>query len=102
MLPGIIDGVCIECGGTQLLDSSKIVWINHHGEFSTGLPDYWLLIIQNQQNKWGLPYYGESNCPECGRRTIISQMKYPNGNSELSHNCGNCGVIKIRIMGGHV
>lgn len=99
MLPRMSDGICEDCGGTEILNPSKICWLNYHSEFSTGLPDYWLLIIQPQHNKWGLPYYSESNCPKCNKRSIISQMKYPNGTSEICHNCESCGIIKIKTFG---
>jgi len=95
ILSRIINGTCETCGKNEYLESSKISWLNYHSEFSTGLPDYWLLIITNTENKWGQPYYSESNCPQCNKRTIISQMNYPNGTREMCHNCENCGTIKI-------
>jgi hypothetical protein len=95
LLPRIIDGVCEMCSNNDGLDSSKIQWYNYHSEFNTGLPDYWLLEVRSQINKWGYPYYGEGDCPQCNKRSIISQMKYPNGVFELAHNCTECGVIQI-------
>lgn len=95
-LPRMIDGVCEVCKGTKELHPQDISWLNYHSEFCTGLPDYWLLRTDQPQNKWGLPYYFESDCPRCKGRSIISQMHYPVGTSEMCHNCANCGVIKIK------
>ena len=94
MLPRMFDGTCEACGGTEGLEPSTISWLNYHSEFSTGLPDYWLLVISPQQGKWGQPYYCESNCPRCNGRSIVSQMNYTNGTEEICHNCNVCGVIK--------
>jgi hypothetical protein len=98
-LPKMSNGNCEICGNANGLEPLRICWLNYHSEFSTGLPDYWLLVIKPQGNKWGYPYYGESNCPKCGGRSIVSQMKYPNGTSEICHNCEYCGVIKINKNG---
>ncbi len=92
MLPRILDGSCEACVGSKGLEPSEIIWLNCHSEFSTGLPDYWLLVIASQQNKWGQPYSGESNCPSCNLRSIVSQMNYPNGTKETFHNCNKCGI----------
>ena len=94
LLPKSIDGICEECGSNETLDSSEIIWLNYHSEYSTGLPDYWLLVIRSKSNKWGLPYYSEGQCPRCNSRTILSEMNYPNGKHELKHNCKKCGVVK--------
>ena len=95
-LPRIIDGECEVCKGNTELHSQDISWLNYHSEFSTGLPDYWLLRTDQPESKWGLPYYCESECPRCKSRSIVSQMHYPNGTIESSHNCAQCGVIKIK------
>lgn len=72
LLPRFKDEACESCGGTEKLESSSIVWLNHQSKYSTGLPDYWLLVIQDQQNNWGKPYY-----------------------KEICHNCVHCGLTKI-------
>jgi hypothetical protein len=95
-LPRIIRGTCEVCKGKEELHAEEILWLNYHGEFNSGLPDYWLLIINKVKNKWGMPYYYESICPRCEGRSIVSQMHYPNGTSEICHNCDKCGVIKIK------
>lgn len=95
-LPRIIDGSCEICRGREELHAEDISWRNYHSEFSTGLPEYWLLEINKPKNKWGLPYFSESSCPRCKGRSIVSQMHYPNGTSDICHNCSKCGVIKIK------
>jgi hypothetical protein len=84
-LPIIIDGECEVCGGTNELSHKNFGWIN----VGMGLPSFWY-ISMNGYNSWGLPYYGESECPYCQKRSIISQH-----GTELCHNCQECGVIKI-------
>src|SRR5262249_7786449 len=75
-LPRLLAGACETCGGVEGFKPSTISWLNIHGAFSTGLPDYWILIT-SQPNDWGQPYYSESNCPRCHGRSIVSQMNYP-------------------------
>ena len=97
LLPSIKAGVCETCGSRSApLENERITWFNYHGEFNTGLPDYWLLVIDGERKKWGFPYFAEGQCPRCNQRTIISQMHYPNGTSELKHNCGACGITNAR------
>ena len=43
------------CGNAAVLLSNRIAWLNYHGPYNTGLPDYWLLVINEIPNKWGLP-----------------------------------------------
>lgn len=95
-LPRLQSGVCESCGGSAPLNSNVVTWHNHHGPFNTGLPDYWLLKIEGEVTKWGLPYYAEGECPHCHGRTIISEMEYPNGRQELMHNCKECGLQKVQ------
>ena len=93
VLPRVESGVCQRYGdSTAALASSSVIWVNYHGPLNTGLPDYWLLAVDDKPRKWGLPYYAEGICPTCGDRSIISEMNYPNGTRELKHNCANCGV----------
>jgi ribosomal protein S14 len=97
-LPRIISGSCEVCGsvGSDYISNTDIAWLNHHGPYSTGLPEYWLLVIsEGWLSKWGSPYYAETNCRKCGGRGIISEMKYPNGTRELASNCQICGVKKV-------
>jgi hypothetical protein len=97
VLPRIQEGVCESCGQANTpISSSKIGWLNYHSEFSTGLPDYWLLEVKASRPKWGKPYFAEGICPRCAVRTVISQMLYPNGTGELMHNCPKCGVLPAR------
>jgi len=96
LLPRLESGSCGLCGGSVPLYSERITWYNYHGPYSTGLPDYWLLKIEEERTKWGLPYYAEGVCPKCRSRTIISEMKYSNGKHEFMHNCKECGLRKVR------
>jgi len=102
MLPRMFNDACESCGSAEGLEPSEISWLNYHSAFSTGLPDYWLLVISSQQNKWGQPYYRESSCPGCTGRSIISQMNYPNGTKETYHNCNQCGIMKIWDAGNEM
>lgn len=94
LLPRIIGESCGVCNNNNKLNNEEIVWHNHHGEYNTGLPDYWLILIESSKNKWGLPYFSEGTCPRCNSRTIISEMNYPNGKRETKHNCKKCGIRK--------
>jgi hypothetical protein len=94
LLPKSIGGKCEICSGNETVASTNIAWLNYHSEYSTGLPDYWLLVVNPHGNKWGFPYYAEGACPKCNNRTILSVMNYPNGLQEIRHNCQQCGVVK--------
>ena len=85
--------VCKECGCSDVLESSRIGWLNVHGPFSTGLPDYWVLTINGHRNFWGYPYYLEGRCRGCGEMVVVSQMQYPGGEVEFKSNCESCGVL---------
>jgi hypothetical protein len=79
------------------LDSARINWHNYHRQYNTGLPDFWLLQLDDDSLKrhWGLPYYTEARCPKCRARAIVSEMKFPNGDRELKVNCQRCGVVPL-------
>ena len=91
-LPRLGAGKCKQCGNDEALDNSHITWFNYHSEHSTGLPDYWLLVVDSELNDWGKPYYAESTCSRCDTVAIISEMNFPNGKHELKVNCSRCGV----------
>ena len=55
VLPKIVGSVCENCGGNNILENNRITWFNYHGEYSTGLPEYWLLKIDGERTKWGCP-----------------------------------------------
>ncbi len=76
--------------------SGNIAWYNHHGPYNTGLPDYWLLVVNAGENlrNWGFPYFAEGPCPVCGERSVVSCMSLPNGGQELKYNCPTCGVLE--------
>lgn len=92
LLPIVVGGKCEKCSGSIVLDKSRITWFNYHGEYNTGLPDYWILVIDGEHTKWGEPYYSECTCPKCGARAILSEMKYPNDKHEFKSNCSVCGI----------
>jgi len=97
MLPEMEGGTCPECGSTDSVASNRITWFNYHGEFNTGLPDYWLLEINGERTKWGYPYYGKCTCVRCKGAAVLSQMRFPNGKQEFNCNCGQCGVTRAAI-----
>ena len=81
--------------GATGVPSARIAWLNYHSKFNTGLPDYWLLVVRERPNKWGLPYFAVGTCPRCGNASVISEMKYPNRTRELKHNCRTCGIVDV-------
>jgi len=96
LLPQMVHGHCTVCDGIDVLHSDRITWFNYHSDFNTGLPDYWLLKINGERTKWGLPYLSECECRKCGGRAIVSEMNYPNGKYETKSNCEACGVLRCR------
>lgn len=73
LLPQVIDGECESCGSqSEVISNTEIQWLNYHGPYNTGLPDYWLLVT-DQKTVWGLPYHSESVCHRCGSRAVLSE-----------------------------
>lgn len=93
-LPELASDTCPACGSGEVLLSNRICWFNYHSEYNTGLPDYWLLQIDGERTKWGFPYFTLSECRNCEREVVVSQMCFPNGTSELRVNCSSCGLLK--------
>lgn len=93
ILPVVNEGKCGCCGAmtVDLISNRSLTWMNFHGPYNTGLPDYWEIVIAS--STWGLPYFARGSCPKCQRATVISQLAYPDGSVEFKHNCQNCGVI---------
>ena len=98
-VPPIIDGgTCPKCGGAEVVVSFDIAWLNIHGPYSTGLPDYWVLNIslsggsKRFPSKWGLPYFKQGTCPRCGANTIISLFAPPIG-WQLKQQCTKCSFV---------
>jgi hypothetical protein len=86
LLPLIENGKCKICGGTNDLLSMNIIWLNIHGPYNTGLPDYWILKINEGKtfkkkfiSKWGLPYYKFETCKRCGGLLLVSIFNPPIG-----------------------
>ena len=54
---------CPRCGGSEGLSVARIVYRSVHGEFNTGLPDYYVLVVLKESptegdsaQRWGRPY----------------------------------------------
>lgn len=98
LLPRVVEGVCECCGraGAALVDNTDIQWLNYHGPYNTGLPDYWLLV-SNQKTDWGLPYHSEVNCRRCGQRAVLCKLgKSSSVSPEYKVSCPSCGLIRQR------
>jgi hypothetical protein len=94
-LPLMQSGRCESCGGDQPLPAHQITWLNCHGSFSTGLPDYWVLQTNGSGCNWGHPYLADTYCRKCGGRAVISEMRYSGGTRALRQDCLNCGVLRL-------
>ena len=94
-LPKLDSGICATCGSSEILNSTSINWFNYHSEGNSGLPDYWLLQINEERYKWGFPYFSTSECPRCKKQAVVSQMCYPNGKVEFKTNCSSCGIRNV-------
>lgn len=62
-IPKLTNGACPSCGGTSPLCPEHILYANIHSAYSTGLPDYFVLVIcppgdhsRDFLRRWGLPY----------------------------------------------
>ncbi len=96
-LPKIASGfVCQTCGGDAPINSEDIRWQSCNSEFSTGLPDYWILLTEYQGKDWGRPYAYETKCRSCENEGVVSFMNYPDGTKEWAINCVTCGLIKSK------
>lgn len=95
LLPEVSSGVCSACGGAEVIQSSDVTWSAVHSPYSTGLPDHWVLQVGTGSATWGKAYHAELPCPRCGGRSIVSEMKFPNGVLELRCNCQACGVLPV-------
>lgn len=95
LLPRIDSGPCEECGCSESLGANGIAWLNYHGPSSTGLPDYWMLVIDTASSAWGRPYFAEAVCGRCGGRAVVSEMQYPSNRHEFKLNCEQCGVQRV-------
>lgn len=93
-LPKFESPRCESCGGVEALASGRIRWLNYHGPYNTGLPDYWLLAVDVGDVKWGHPYYAETPCPACGAALIVSE--HPKGTLAVSLACHHCRAPQPR------
>jgi hypothetical protein len=93
-LPRIVDATCGACGGSKTLQSERIHWLNYHGRYNTGLPDYWLLVT-DQETSWGAPYFGDVPCLKCGKSAVLSQHGDTRSQRfEYKINCFSCGLVR--------
>lgn len=87
---------CPSCSGDSFVDSDQIRWRSCNSEFSTGLPDYWVLSLTKIDKDWGRPYAYETTCPSCNKLRVVSCMTYPDGAKEWAINCSECGLTKSK------
>jgi hypothetical protein len=96
-LPKIsIGSSCQICWGSVSINSEDIRWQSCNSEFSTGLPDYWILLTNYVGKDWGRPYAYEAACLRCSKIGVVSFINYPNGTKEWAINCVKCGLIKSK------
>ena len=103
VLPILKDSKCPMCGGSDEIISTRISWLNIHGPYNTGLPDYWVLKVsdtkwgfeKNFPSKWGLPYYELIKCPKCGGNLLTSIFCPPIG-WQPRRWCTGCGFDEAR------
>ena len=101
-IPPIMEGiVCPVCNGAANLISTCVAWLNIHGPYNTGLPDYWVLSIGEEKefvkefpSKWGLPYFALSKCTKCKGDAIDSLFIPPLG-WQIRRQCAKCGLTSI-------
>jgi len=91
LLPRVRNGSCDACGyQVEVVLSTEIQWLNYHGPYNTGLPDYWLLVT-DQTTVWGLPYHSETVCDRCGGRAVLSEHgDSRSGRFEYKAGCPSC------------
>jgi len=70
-VPRLEQGICAHCQATQGIEPGQVGYVNVHGEFSTGLPDFFeLKVFESVQHaaesRWGAPYMD----PKVGRVPI--------------------------------
>lgn len=102
LLPLIGDHGCAECGSVgEVVLNTEIYWLNYHGPYNTGLPDYWLLVT-GKQTVWGRPYFQEVTCNRCKARAVMSEF----GDTRRNHfkyriNCPGCGLLRPQLETPH-
>jgi len=90
---------CEVCGGLDSLSNHDIKWMNYHGPHSTGLPDYWILVIESQ-GTWGEPYLDVAVCKKCGGDEVISYFETQSGQADIGCSCETCGTAKSAFRWG--
>lgn len=97
LLPLLGEEGCASCGAMEPgISSEDIQWLNYHGPYNTGLPDYWLLV-SDQKTVWGRPYHSELACRRCNGRAVLSEHgDTRKGSFEYKVNCPKCGLLAPR------
>ena len=102
ILPIVRDDDCPLCGCTEKVISTNIFWLNIHSEYSTGLPDYWVLKINRAEHfekrflsKWGLPYFEMLLCNKCGS-DLLTSIFFPPVGWQLRKQCTRCDFTEVK------
>ena len=70
---------CPICSKAESFQFQNYYWKNIHSEFSTGLPDYWLISSTDDydrdrlQKRWGRPFLKLIECKNCGQIATLSE-----------------------------
>lgn len=89
------ESACFICGSMEKLNNKKIWWESVNSIYSTGLPDYWILHTSQTGKFWGYPYLKESNCPNCSRKGVVSQINFPDFTIGYVFNCLCCRLVDL-------
>ena len=96
----MLEGKCPVCKGINGISSLHLVWMNIHGEFSTGLPKYCVIYVPDKgidisevYSHWGFPYYDLTICPKFGSDALISQHSVGH-NQEFLTQCTTCNFVE--------
>lgn len=87
---------CNVCSSNETVSNEQINWVNYHSAYSTGLPDYWLLQIdaEEEYKRWGKPYSGQQKCLSCDNSAIISEHKPTPSKTDIAIHCYKCITIR--------
>ena len=63
-VPELIEGRCPSCNACRGVEADQIAYLNVHSYFNTGLPDYWSLVVMDNDpeklawlhDRFGYPY----------------------------------------------
>ena len=73
-------GPCPRCSGTTTVSLSQVYYRNIHGPHSTGLPDYFELVIQDNDpfnmRRWGRPFLDKWISARIPLDELVARMKH--------------------------